>query len=99
MECHDPVRQPPQSRKATSKPALSCIVALCVLCAGTSLISCRRHRKIEIVSRTVINGVVNNAAFKGTVNATIKVGSGGHSSCTYEQLPPQFNPGTIGTHA
>jgi hypothetical protein len=66
---------------------------------ATFSVACKRNRKIEIVSRTQVSGSVNNAAFKGTITATINVGRGGHSSCAYEQLPPLFSPATIGTHA
>lgn len=72
---------------------------LCLLCLGTFWGACKRNRNLEIVSRTAVSGSLNNAAFKGTITATINVGHGGHSSCAYEQLPPTFSPGTIGTHA
>lgn len=101
MERHDPTlvrRLLPESSKSRSKAVLTCILLLSALCA-IGLVACKRQRKIEIISRTVINGSVNNAPFKGSINATINVGRGGHSSCTYDQLPPNFTPGTIGTHA
>ena len=59
--------------------------------------ACRR--KIDIVSRTVITGSANGAAFQGNVTATINTGRGGQSTCAFDQLPPSFMPGTIGTHA
>jgi hypothetical protein len=59
----------------------------------------QQRRSIDIVSRSVITGVVNDAAFKGRVTAIISTGRGGYSVCEFEQLPVQFTPGTIGTHS
>jgi hypothetical protein len=83
-----------------SKAPLKCLVSfglsLAVFAAGF-LLSC--HRNINIVSRTETTGTVNGAAFKNSIVATINVGRGGYSTCTFEQLPPQFTPGTLSTHA
>jgi hypothetical protein len=84
-----------------SKAQLKCLLlsemALAIFAAGLFLSAC--HHNINIVSRTVTTGAVNGAAFKGSIIATINVGRGGYSTCTFEQLPPHFTPGTIGTHA
>jgi hypothetical protein len=53
------------------------------------------HRNINIISKTVTTGAVNGAAISGNVTATIYVGRGGQSSCTFEQLPPSFTPSTL----
>jgi len=81
----------PTHRKTStrfSKVRLKCLassgLSLAVFATGF-LLSC--HRNINVVSRTVITGVVNGAAFKGSIVATIN-----------EQLPPQFTPGTLSTH-
>jgi hypothetical protein len=85
------------SVKSQSKRTLCYIVGLSVICLGAFDHAC--HRKTDIVSRTVIAGSVNGAAFHGNITATINIGHGGHSSCTFDSLPPTFTPGTIGTHA
>jgi hypothetical protein len=83
-----------------SKARLKCLfssgLSLAVFAAGF-LLSC--HRNINIVSRTETIGTVNGAVFKNSIVATINVGRGGNSTCTFEQLPPQFTPGTLSTHA
>jgi hypothetical protein len=83
-----------------SKAQLKCLLlsgmALAIFAAGLFLSAC--HHNINIVSQTVTNGVVNGAAFKGSISATINVGRGGYSTCTFEQLPPRFTPGTLSTH-
>jgi len=71
-------------------------MALSLLGAGAFLPSCKRGA--EIASRTSIAGTDNGSAFQGSITATIRRDSGGISSCTFEQLPPRFTPGTIGTH-
>jgi len=88
-----------QSRKAQSKRLLPAVLALALLWVGTFLPACKRRHSIDILSRTEISGSINNAAFKGSVTATINTGRGGRSACVYEQLPPLFTPGTLGTHA
>ena len=62
---------------------------------GTAVFLSACHRNVTVVSRTVTTGTVNAASIKGTVTATINIGRGGHSSCTFEQLPPRFTPGTL----
>jgi hypothetical protein len=59
----------------------------------------RKRRNIDLVSRSVITGVVNDTAFKGRITAIISTGRGGYSVCEFEQLPVHFTPGTIGTHS
>jgi hypothetical protein len=87
------------THSGTAQPKCSrCfIVALSVICAASFLLSCKK-RSMDIVSRTVITGSVNATAFQGSINATITTGRGGTSTCVFEQLPPRFTPGTIGTH-
>jgi hypothetical protein len=86
----------PRSSKAQLKCLLGSGMALTMFAAGFFL-SC--HRNINIVSRTLTTGFVNGAEFKGSIIATINVGRGGYSTCTFEQLPPNFTPGTLSTHA
>ncbi len=83
--------------KARSNRLLRSGMVLSLLGMGAFLPAC--HRNIDIVSRTVTTGSVNGVAFKGSVSATINTGRGGRSTCSFEQLPPHFTPGTIGTHA
>ena len=71
-------------------------VILTLVGAAAVLTGC--NRTIDIVSRTVTSGTINGAAIRGSINATIHVGRGGTSSCTFDQLPPKFTPATIGTH-
>ena len=53
----------------------------------------------EITARTVIAGVVNGQAMKGTVLALLNSDVGGRSSCEFSHLPQGFSPGTFGTFA
>lgn len=59
----------------------------------------QKQRSVDIVSRSTINGFVNNTAFSGKIIAIISTGRGGYSACAFDQLPPHFTPGTIGTHS
>ena len=53
----------------------------------------------EITARTVISGVVNGQAMKGTVLASLNTDLGGRSSCEFSELPRGFTPGSFGTFA
>ena len=63
---------------------------------GIGALSLGCHRKI--VSRTVIAGTVNGAAFQGRIEATIDTARGGSSTCVFDQLPAGFTPGTLSSH-
>lgn len=64
-------------------------------CVSKSLLV---RNNIDVVSRTHITGSVNGSALEGTVSASFNTGRGGQSTCEFPQLPPDFTPGTIGTH-
>ncbi len=84
----------PSWRRVGAQLVLLLIVAAC----ATMEKGTRAHGDREIVSRTRVTGTVNGSVVAGTVSATFNTGGGGRSSCEYAQLPPNFTPGTIGTH-
>ena len=94
LKCDNPSTQLTQRRSAGLARS-----AVMVSLVGVVAILPACRRKIDIVSRTVTMGSVNGAPFQGSINATINVGRGGTSTCTFDQLPPNFTPGTLGTHA
>jgi hypothetical protein len=53
----------------------------------------------EIIARTVISGVVNGQAMRGTVLASLNTDLGGRSACEFSDLPRDFTPATLGTLA
>ena len=53
---------------------------------------------IEITSRSVISGLVNEEVVRGTILATFNTGIGGTSTCQFDELPQGFTPATFGTH-
>ena len=61
-------------------------------------IALRVRKDVDVVSKTVISGMVNGSAIDGTVNATFNTGRGGRSTCEFVKLPPKFTPGTLSTH-
>jgi hypothetical protein len=88
------------SRKGLSLQRWDSVVLILL---GIGLASCyQNHRannhSIDVVSRTVISGSINNDAVKGRVSATLNTGRGGSSTCEFEQLPASFTPGTFATH-
>ena len=55
----------------------------------------QRTPSVNIVSRSVVDGIVNGQPLKAVVSANFNTINGGHSSCTFSQLPPRFTPGTL----
>jgi hypothetical protein len=53
----------------------------------------------EITARTIISGIVNGQAMKGTVLASLDTDAGGRSACEFSSLPRGFTPATFGTFA
>lgn len=79
----------------------ACRVILVVLLV--SIIGCAREEvqvrpDMDVVSRSLITGSVNQSPVEGTIVSTIHTGQGGTSTCSFTQLPATFNPGTFGTH-
>lgn len=67
---------------------------------GISLAACQRGQQdIDVTAKTTYSGVVNGSPFAAQVSATFNTGRGGTSSCTFAQLPPSFNPASLGTMA
>ena len=56
------------------------------------------RRNASIVSRTVVDGVINDQRYVGSIEAEFHTDRGGRSTCEFSALPERFNPGTIGTH-
>jgi hypothetical protein len=50
----------------------------------------------DIMARTSISGIVNGHVMEGNVLAVFNPDRGGHSSCEFPQLPPNFTPATFG---
>lgn len=74
------------------------VVAPLMACLVVGFVACRtsyRTPSIDIVSTSAVDGIVNGLPLKATVSATFNTIRGGHSSCTFTQLPTGFTPGTL----
>jgi hypothetical protein len=84
-----------------TQPSLFLGVGILLLFASLAS-TCRQKRsasEIEITAKTTYSGVINGSPIKVDVLATINVGRGGSSTCTFVALPTGFNPASLGTHA
>lgn len=54
---------------------------------------------MDVTAKTAISGIVNGSPIEADVVATFNTGRGGSSTCKFKEMPPRFNPATLGTHA
>jgi hypothetical protein len=69
-----------------------------------SLFACHMERireaqDIDVTAKTTLSGIVNGSPIEADVVATFNTGRGGSSTCKFKEMPPRFNPATLGTHA
>ena len=83
-----------------TKPSLFLGIGILVLIASLATTCQKRNAgQIEITAKTTYSGTINGSPIKVDVLATINVGRGGSSTCTFVTLPTGFNPASLGTHA
>lgn len=78
--------------------ALDTLVVTLIAGLAVGFVACRTYRgtpSVDIVSKSMVNGTVNGLPLKATVSANFNTIRGGHSSCTFSQLPTAFTPGTL----
>lgn len=51
----------------------------------------------NITVHSIISGIVNGQALRGSVEATLDPDRGGRSACEFAELPTSFTPATFGT--
>ena len=90
----------PRHMSSFTQRSLFLGVGILVLFASLAA-ACRKRSagEIEITAKTTYSGIINGSPIKVDVLATINVGRGGSSTCTFVGLPTGFNPASLGTHA
>ena len=86
----------PGSRNG-QRVAFDALVVTLIASLAVSFVACRTYRtpSVDIISRSMVDGTVNGLPLKATVSANFNTIRGGHSSCTFSQLPTGFTPGTL----
>jgi hypothetical protein len=82
-----------QRRIALALSSLFLLFALPVLRA--QVCPCPAPPGIDIISRSAVDGSINNMPLQATVLATFNTTAGGQSTCEFSSLPTGFTPGTL----
>jgi hypothetical protein len=84
-----------------TKGSLFLSIGIMVLFASLAT-KCRQPpgpKDIDVKAKTTYSGVINGGPINVDVLATINVGHGGRSVCTFVNVPTGFNPAVLGTMA